>query len=885
MDCGDVVKNIMENLKTVYLEKDNSLDDYKKEELPISKVLLGFCEKYKDQYEIVEPLGRGGSGIVIKLLDKQLQKEKALKIPRPKEKELLETFRSEINYLNKLRHENIIELHNAGEIQIDYLNENIMYPFFIMEFIKDTMDIKEKILVLVKQAKNEIDLGKESTPILKNIMDYIADKLLKIAQAIDYLHDQSIIHFDIKPSNIMLDEKDCPLLSDLGLAKAKLESNEKVNCGFTLFYSHPDLRVEYHEMSSKNRVRKDLSPLEFKTIWDIYAFGKSILEILALTDYNFPDLVGYNEVFVYLHLLGCRMLDGDNLSNDQYRVILQQHKEECPSIYRETWLQLTQHEFQEIKYKSIKEIVDDLTKIKNPNIVFQNIPELCESFVKRIQSSEGIPAPFSRRVKLIVEHPIFQRLLKVPQLGLLNTIYPSANHTRFEHSLGVFRNCVLYILSLYNDQNNPLFKQLTNEYDLKVLLLASLLHDIGHYPLGHDLEESMKDLNHENFTLKFLENSNKDRYGFTLKEIIENNHLGWGVKITDVQKLLKGQKKEETFFSEELKNKMLSSVIDGPIDVDKLDYLLRDSQNCFLKYGQIIDVDRLIRSLTIIITKDENLSNITFAVGTYEKGQSAAESLTFSRYLLYQALYWHHTARSIRSMLREALKYISSDSTSKPKAKIKNFVSNFSNFIGLEKDPLPLSVEDILSFISDNTDENGQEFIRLIRNRNYYKRIYTIHSEWPVVDSSKQLIDKFRACCQRPNFQELLQAEIERRFIQYLNLTHLPKMSLLAPSKTNKVLEYLSKPSQILCDAPESSTGTSSLLKFIPEPQRLQNNYASREKAGERVSEVWQKVHFSLMSIAAKGRVFCHPEIRDSIMAVLGPQGIKESIESTITSI
>ncbi len=69
------------------------------------------------------------------------------------------------------------------------------------------------------------------------------------------------------------------------------------------------------------------------------------------------------------------------------------------------------------------------------------------------------------------------------------------------------------------------------------------------------------------------------------------------------------------------------------------------------------------------------------------------------------------------------------------------------------------------------------------------------------------------------------------------------------------------------------------MLRFIPEPQRLQKNFKARLNASERVSEVWQQVHFNLMNIASKGRVFCHPDIRDGVMAALGPDVINDAVD------
>jgi hypothetical protein len=73
--------------------------------------------------------------------------------------------------------------------------------------------------------------------------------------------------------------------------------------------------------------------------------------------------------------------------------------------------------------------------------------------------------------------------------------------------------------------------------------------------------------------------------------------------------------------------------------------------------------------------------------------------------------------------------------------------------------------------------------------------------------------------------------------------------------------------------------------RFIPEPQRLQHTYAVRKEVGNKVSEVWEKEYFTLMEIASKGRIYCHPEIRNNIMAALSPNLIQEALETAMDSL
>ena len=96
------------------------------------------------------------------------------------------------------------------------------------------------------------------------------------------------------------------------------------------------------------------------------------------------------------------------------------------------------------------------------------------------------------------------------------------------------------------------------------------------------------------------------------------------------------------------------------------------------------------------------------------------------------------------------------------------------------------------------------------------------------------------------------------------------------------VIAELEKPGRILADAPPSRTGSHEKLRFAVEPKRQLQNYETRVELGETVSEVWQQVFFKLMEIASKGRVYCHPELRDELMTALGPGGIRDAVNAVV---
>jgi uncharacterized protein len=94
--------------------------------------------------------------------------------------------------------------------------------------------------------------------------------------------------------------------------------------------------------------------------------------------------------------------------------------------------------------------------------------------------------PLTGRARQLIDSAEFRRLARISQLGLVALVYPAANHTRFEHSLGVYRNALLYVQQLAQDER---FRQTMRPADVETLLVASLLHDLGHWPFCHAIED------------------------------------------------------------------------------------------------------------------------------------------------------------------------------------------------------------------------------------------------------------------------------------------------------------------------------------------------------------------------------------------------------------
>ncbi len=218
-----------------------------------------------------------------------------------------------------------------------------------------------------------------------------------------------------------------------------------------------------------------------------------------------------------------------------------------------------------------------------------------------------------------------QRLRYVRQLGHAFLVYPGATHTRFEHALGAYHLTTRALATLRERGD---LDGIPEERQLAVRL-AALLHDIGHYPFSHALEEAGFP-DHEGAGVARL---GQGELGDLLRSI------GGDELIEEVGALIRGTS-----------DSPLGGLISGSLDLDKIDYLSRDARMCGVPYGTV-DVDRLLASLCLVPADSGRLE-----VGVHEKGVSALESLLFAKYQMYRNVYWHHAVRSATCMFKRAVR-------------------------------------------------------------------------------------------------------------------------------------------------------------------------------------------------------------------------------------
>ena len=258
---------------------------------------------------------------------------------------------------------------------------------------------------------------------------------------------------------------------------------------------------------------------------------------------------------------------------------------------------------------------------------YRSIPELSDLQAggPLVRIPHQLDVPFTSRVRSIVDTAEFQRLRQITQLGLASRIYPGATHTRFEHALGVFHNALKYLWQLGKDKR---FAAAVSPHQAEVLMVAALLHDLGHWPFCHPIEDmGLSDLPpHEQFAAEFLS------YERELGQVLKSE---WGIEPQEVLDVLVAKTHSPSLC-------LMRSILSGPIDIDKMDYLERDSLHAGVPYGRNFDRARLIQSLIV------NEAGDGLAISS--KGKTAAELMVFARYVMFSEVYWHHAVRSATCM-------------------------------------------------------------------------------------------------------------------------------------------------------------------------------------------------------------------------------------------
>ena len=556
-------------------------------------------------YKILGKGGESGQQGIVKKAQNDVGKVFAIKFARPTDEDprlrerSAENFKREIKILASLHHRNIARIITGGsarwrddldppewEISEGFAKQNSKDAsashdsyFYLMEFIEQ--DLEDVFGSLSEESTEVMDNGDPSVERTR-LFEELATQ---ICAAMAHFHSKTVTHKDIKVDNIRFAPEDGSfVLVDFGFAR-RLSSQTK-DPGVLVIKEMPDFIAELAQQF---------------TLMDIAQFAGVLNIVFQKVKHRY---------------------DADRVSGIQ-TVLDKARSSKLENRFNSAT------EF----YNTLRPYFLHLGRAHLPFVIRINeflTPSLFGRFESKIRLPVSGSILLTKEVRRIIDTAEYQRLRGVRQLGPTMFVFPGATHTRFEHSLGVYWLALRYLERI---SRSPNFRALHANQDepIKLVILAALLHDIGHYPYSHWVEELglPSDLfpSHERRAAQRIKDS----------EIGKHIQEDWGVSHKDVANIIDKVHTPQQHLA-------LNSIIDSAIDVDKLDYLIRDSVHCGVDYGRGIDIERLLDAL--YVHPDEKQLYLT------DKGRSVLISILGARNIMYQEVYWHKTVRACQAMFK-----------------------------------------------------------------------------------------------------------------------------------------------------------------------------------------------------------------------------------------
>jgi uncharacterized protein len=571
------------------------------------------------KYKVQKELGHGDAGTVYRVTQLSIEVDRAFKILNPKlpgvsDEAFSKGFSDERRKLSLLTHKNLVKLIDAGDYEAE---PGKKVPYYVTDLVRPP-EGKEHAFTFADWA------GAVKT------RDSFVKILLQFADGLSYLHSHRCLHFDIKPSNVLLehvggDEYELKI-TDLGSSKilppAASDPHDTYVIG-TPYYA-PDYVLPYLNQSKRVSTAQ---LLKWFPHFDLFCLGSTLAVIVSDVQMgpmrDFQKLLNEPKSNVLLALNG----DFDVLKRIILRLV-SANKDEC--------------------FPNIESVAEAFKKFQPEYILPLGVPEMAVGGAHRTLTQPREKVYFSERAYEVVEHRAFQRLHNLNQLNFVYMLYSGARHSRFSHSLATYEMAKRYIEGLLGD---IYFKYLMYKTDFELFLAAALLHDIGQYPLAHAIED-LRDVKVDGFKSEVRADYEMAEHFLTLRP------SGGGPSISDllrkkwhldmdalVRVISKKTAKSET-------ERIIQSMLDGPIDVDKVSYLLYDSYFTGARYGLGIDLDGLLSSL-VAIPPDLEAGRHS-QIGLSDDGIVAGEGVISARYSMFSRVYWHHFNRAIMAMVTYA---------------------------------------------------------------------------------------------------------------------------------------------------------------------------------------------------------------------------------------
>jgi HD superfamily phosphohydrolase/serine/threonine protein kinase len=845
--------------------------------------LAAVSEKIVSRYTVREPLNLGGSGVCFEVHDLEFDRAAVLKLPRPVPARLdvLNVILGrETQRLRDLRHQNVIRILHTGKTESGV-------AFYVMEKLTNAGDA---------------DLYLKTHPTMGDLMRLFGAALA----GVQHIHHNGLAHLDLKPANLFVDDSGALVVADFGFAKKFDEPGPTILFGGTEGFMHEDYLGLLRKVESDRRHQSDpdfqvaLDELQrelVRPIFDIYSLGITLLLLLRLLEIASPKVLRTYDGR-YLRLMAYRMLDGrlrfaEGTTKALPRRIL--GDDSGRPLIETSVLGLHESTLKELAYTSIDQVVHDFEKLGGALDLTRMVPEFARQQTNVIQAASHTPIPFTSRVRALQDAREVRALGKLRQLGLVSMVYPTASHSRLEHTLGTFGMATRYLRALYNDSINPVFRQIMDEDDIASCLAACLVHDVGHYPLAHDLEEVDEELfSHERRTRAIVHDPNSE-----INQVLTTSEEGWEVDIGQVVAILTRDEARRS-----LKTSIMRSILDGPIDADKLDYLIRDSEDLRVPFGQGIDVDRLLQALTVVVTPSGSRSVGRIAI--HEKGKIAAESLAFARYAMYGAVYWHRTHRCVKAMLSQvvfdALEHAKETGGRSWRA---NFQKRLDAFLVAREAQLSLDVnvdvdhgrpilgespfldeptELMLEWLASEAGPVSNGLVQCIRSRTVYKRALVVSRarseelDWGAVD------DVYGRAGHRWERRQAANRRMQQKLVEEISDWDgemIPLYSIASGEVDDLRAAFILDAQNerlALVDYPPVKAGAKSGLEYLREREWTDEHMVEFEVDSVEESRVWKLLFGSPQSVLGKLRVFVHPDYARLILSTIPRRRFEELV-------
>jgi len=494
---------------------------------------------------------------------------------------------------------------------------------------------------------------------------------------------------------------------------------------------------------------------------------------------------------------------------------------------------VTQRDYYKNQYHSVKATLDCMSDDSNLALIKLLNPELHRYLRDPIWGN--IPLPMW--VYNVINHPIFLRLKNIKQLMFVCNVYPGAQHSRFEHSIGVYELTRRILYTILIEKRRPVFYNLSisDKLDrIKLILAGALLHDIGHYPFCHLLETKdskqgpfyekdgisiafNKDTNNICDMIAVKRYHQQFRHNISIEEILKKSCQEGGFSLDNLERLkIIFSGNEEDIKSMADGYEIVRAFLQGPLEPDRIEYFMRDSYYCGVNYGNI-DYNRLIDSIDLgEKTANTKTNSCTFdplrtTLVVSRKGIPVIEQMILAKYQMYKYVYWHHASDAALCMMRRILYEIYD----------RGYADTVSAIFGSKENDYLMNDNEVIDkinrIIEKENDEELRELYNNIINRRYYYRAMVIGfvddekiDKWKegkfktkiipdiIVDSKDEVYkERVRAIRRMPNTfadRELLQFANEMKKIK-----NVVKMENTIQRKLKNIIEEI-KGTEVLID-------------------------------------------------------------------------------------